>query len=160
VGEFEFGVYQTAVGDYVSLLSADHVFRRGLPGEAIVGQLRRPLATGEAMTPDTFAANSVFRQYLHRFIAINAPLDPDMQAGARQQGDGFMYLIDQRTPTPGGDVPPEDIVGRFVVSNGQVKPETYEPNPQHRLLSEHGFFRLGEWLEARLISELEQLPTG
>jgi hypothetical protein len=160
VGDFEFGVYETKVGNFVSLLSTDHVFRHGLPREAIVEQIAGPMSRGAELTPENFAANPAFRDFLHNFIATNAPLDPDMQTAVREQGEGFIYVIDQRTPTPEDEVPPGDIVGRFAINGGQLKPDSYEPSPAHRLLSDRGFFRLGAQLEQRLLEELERLPSA
>jgi hypothetical protein len=67
-----------------------------------------------------------------------------------------VYVIDQRTRTPQGAVPPEDIVGRFEVKGGQVVPGSYRPSPKHMILSSCGFFELGE-LQPYLLAELAAL---
>ena len=155
--EFKFVVYETLVGNVVSLWPFDDDFRRDIPAEAIVGQLIAPVPRESQIPPEAFAANTVFKDFLHTFIAANAPIDPGLQATLPHQPDGFVYIIDQRTETPGGDVPGEDIIGRFEVKGGQLKPDSYERNPHHRLLSDRGFFRLGALLEERLIAEIERL---
>jgi hypothetical protein len=160
MAELTISVYPTPAAEYVSILPFEHVFQHGLAPEAIIGQLTRPLAEAEQITPDVFAANSVFRAFLHRFIARSAPLDPDLQAAAQQQFDGYLYVLDQRTPAPRAAVPREDIVGYFEVRGGVVSPESYVACPGHRLLSQNGFFQLGDRMQRLLISELEQLATA
>jgi len=157
VREFQFVVYETLVGNLVSLWPFDDDFRRDIPAEAIVGQLIAPVPRDSQIPPEAFAANTVSKDFLHRFIAANAPLDPGLQASHPHQPDSFVYIIDQRTETPGGAVPGHDIFGRFKVRGGQLKTNSYERNPQHRLLSDRGFFRLGALMEDQLISEIERL---
>lgn len=61
-----------------------------------------------------------------------------------------MYLLDARTPDPGGRVPAEDIIGAVEVVEGQLVPGSYQHNPRHRLLTVNGWFRLPDELEAAL----------
>ena len=142
------------VKDYVTLISPDICFSHGLCPEAIVGFIRRPLATGEAITPEVFTRNRVFVEFMHDVIARHGPLQPDFQAEAHRLGDGFVYVIDQRTPDPGGAVPPHDIVGGFQVTNGKVVPGCYNRNPNHVILSADGFFSLGPNLDRKLRDEM------
>ena len=80
-----------------------------------------------------------------------------MQDEARRIGNGTVVVIDRRTPTPEGAVPPEDIVGAFVAEDGKVG--AYMASPNHRLLTEQGFFRLGDRLEDHLRQALAALAT-
>lgn len=139
---------------YVTCLSQEVVFQHGLPGEAIIGVLQRQLGPGEAITPEVFARNRAFVEFLHSVIARRDPELPGLQADAKRQGDGWVYVIDQRTPTPQGAVPPEDIFGAFSVKNGQVVPGSYQASHKHLILSPRGFFDLGEELQACLLEEL------
>jgi hypothetical protein len=140
----------------VDCLSHERVFERGLPPEIIVGVLRGPVESVEAITPAVFARNGVFVDFMHGVIAGRGPELPGLVAAARRQGDGWVYIIDQRTPTPQGAVPPEDIVGAFEVRGGQVVPGSYRPSPKHMILSSRGFFQLGE-LQPYLLAELAAL---
>jgi hypothetical protein len=97
--------------------------------------------------------------FLHVVIARRGPELPGLVAAARSQGDGWVYIIDQRTPTPGDAVPPEDIVGAFEVKAGEVVPGSYWPNPKHAILSARGFFQLGDELQACLLEELAKAPA-
>jgi len=91
---------------------------------------------------------------MHRVIARRGPELPGLIAEARRQSDGWVYVIDQRTRTPQGAVPPEDIIGAFEVRGGQVVPDSYRPFPSHIILTGDGFFRLEAELQACLLQEL------
>jgi hypothetical protein len=110
---------------YVALTAMDVAFRRGLAPEAIVGVLLRPLQQGEGITPANFARNSVFVEFLHRVIAVHDPQGPGLLAAARQQGEGWIYVIDGTTPTPDGEVVDEDIIGAFKVSGEAISSTSY-----------------------------------
>ena len=146
--------------DYVTLLPPEAIIAHGLAPEAIVGVLSRPLASGESITPELFARNRVFVDFLHEVIARYAPGQPGLQAEARRLGDGWVYVIDKRTPTPGGPVPPEDILGAFEVRGGEVVPESYRPSPRHRIFSTNGFVRLEEGLHQCLLREMASRKPG
>ena len=143
------------IKDYVSCLPHELVFARGLVGEAIMGVLLQPLDRQERITPDVFAPNRVFVDFMHDVVARRGPEQPGLVAEAQRQGDGWVYVIDQRTPTPGGAVPPEDIVGWFEVRGGRVVAGSYKPCPKHVVLTDDGFFNLGPELQACLLEELE-----
>jgi hypothetical protein len=140
--------------DYVTLLSPDTIFSRGLCPEAIVGMLSRLLADHERITPEVFSRNRVFVEFMHEVIARHAPRDANFQAEARRIGEGWIYLIDQRTPDPGGTVPPHDVVGSFKVSRGEVVAGSYTRNPNHVILSPDGFFSLGPNLDRALRDQM------
>ena len=146
----------TAEGDrdYVTLSAPATAFSRGLPPEAIVGVLAHPLRPDEPITPDIFSANRVFIDFLHQVIARQAPHHPGLQAEARRLGQGFVYIIDQRTRDPSGSVPPEDIIGAVEVEGGEVVQGSYRRNPNHVLLSSAGFFRLDANLHQFLLEAL------
>lgn len=147
------------VKDYVTLVPPEVMFSRGLSPEEIVGVLLRPLGTDERITPDVFARNRVFVDFLHAVIAKHGPNQPGCKAEAERLGDGFIYIIDQRTPTPQGAVPPEDIIGGFEARAGKVVPGSYRPNENHRILSSAGFFQLGSCLHECLLRELASRKT-
>lgn len=146
--------------DYITCLSHEHIFQHGLAAEAIIGVLLQPLKTGEAITPSDFARNRVFVEFMQTVIARRAPELPGFIAEAKRQGEGWIYVVDQRTPTPQGAVPPEDIVGAFQIRNGQVVSGSYQASSRHVILSEHGFFRLGSELQPCLLEELAAIADS
>jgi hypothetical protein len=146
--------------DYVTLLPPDAVREQGLAPEAIVGELAHPLGMGESIQPENFARNRVFVDFLHEVIARHAPQQPGFQAEARRLGNGWLYLLDQRTPTPQGPVPSEDILGAFQIQNGEVVPGSYQASSRHRILSSSGFFRLEPGLHRCLLQELSARNGG
>jgi hypothetical protein len=138
----------------VSLLAPEETQGRGgLPPQAIIGAL--PGGASD-ITTEGFVANRAFRDLLHSTIERHGPQSPGLQAAAREQGEGWVYLIDRRSPDPEGDVPLEDIVGSFKVEGGAVV--SYKRNSKHRLVSARGLFQLDAWLHERLMEELRNLP--
>jgi hypothetical protein len=140
--------------DLVTLLPPESFFADGLVPEAVIGTCLRPVATGEAIRPDNFARNPEFVEFMHGLIAAQGPQLPGLRAEARRQGDGWVYLIDGRTRTPQGSVPPHDVIGVFQVENGLIVAGSYRGNPNHRILSEDGFFQLPADLQELLLAEL------
>jgi hypothetical protein len=145
------------VSNYVTLLSPDIIFSQGLLPQAIVGVLPHPLKPIGPITPDIFARNRVFVDFMHQVIARHAPECPKVQGEARRQGNGSVYIIDQRTKDPRGTVPPQDIIGGWEVKDGEVVLESYQSNPNHMILSSDGFFRLDSNLHQHLLEELVAL---
>ena len=140
--------------DIVTLLPPEQMFTNGLIPEAIVGVLKAPVKEGEAIKPENFVRNKVFNEFMHEVIARVGPELKGLQAEARRQGEGWVYLIDGRTKTPEGQVPPQDIIGGFEVKAGQLVAGSYKRNPKHVLLSQDGFFRLPVELNEVLKKEL------
>lgn len=144
--------------DLVSFLSPDSVFGSGLPAEAIIGSLRNHLSGPEdepgELSPQNFAVNVVFREFLHDVVRRVAPEQAGLNAEARRVGNGFVYVVDPRTPDPGGEMPAEDYLGAFEVREGVVLGDTYQANPEFRVFGQNGFVTLSGWIGQRLIEEL------
>src|SRR5688500_12783063 len=99
----------------------------GLPAEAILGTY-----DGPSNSPEAFRPNQAFIDFLHHVLADAGSRSPELIAAARQQHNGWLYIIDPRTPEgPNGNVGPEDIVGAFVVRDGALIQGSYEPNPDY-----------------------------
>jgi hypothetical protein len=141
----------------LSFLPKERVFSKGLAGPAIIGSLRKGVADGGELEADNLVINPAFVTLLHRVIATHAPTDPAFQRAAREQSEGWMYVIDRRTPTPGGHVPAEDIIGSFEVREGVATAASYQPFRSHRLVSERGLFQLDRFLHPKLMDALMQL---
>jgi hypothetical protein len=140
--------------DLVTLMPPQPAYARGLAPECIVGHLLKPLDRGGAISHENFAQNKVFVDFLHEVIALYGPAQRGLNAEAERLGDGWVYVIDARTPTPGGEVPLYDIIGGFRIEGGAVVLGSYVRNPNHLILSPQGFFRLEPALQERLLAEL------
>jgi hypothetical protein len=118
-----------------SFLSPEEVEALGhLPGPAILGVYDGPIDSVESFRP-----NRTFVEMLHRVVAEVGARSPDLARGAREQGEGWLYVIDPRTPGGAdGRVPPEDIIGAFEVRGGRLVAGSYQPNGNHRVLTENG----------------------
>ena len=136
--------------NYVTLTPIGATQSRGIAPQEIVGQLLQ----GESLKPDNFARNRAFVDFLHEVIRKHGSSVQNLILAAQQQGDGWVHILDARTPTPQGSVPPEDVIGAFQVAGGKLVTDTYRANPNHRILSENGFFQLEPLLQQRLLEEL------
>jgi hypothetical protein len=93
---------------------------------------------------------------MHDVIRTRGPEDPGLHAAAARQGDGWIYIIDLRTPGgPRGKVPPEDIIGGFKVAEGELLSSTYWANHKHIVLTTNGLVQLPPPLRAAFVAELQ-----
>jgi hypothetical protein len=131
---------------------------RGLPSEAIVGLLLRPLKDGEKLSPDNFAANAVFVELMQGVIGRRGPWVSSLIAAARRLGEGTLQVADLRTRAAEGEIPQEDVFGEFDVKDGKIVLGSYRPNSLHFIFSAAGFFQLGAELEECLVEVLAAIP--
>ena len=139
-----------------SIVPPEVVSARGLSDREIVGEVLERPETGAALDPDAFVQNPKFVELIHSVVARHGFDQEAGRAEARRIGRGSVAVIDQRTPTPEGDVPTEDIIGAFEVRDGELVQDGYRPNPAYRLFTSRGFFQLG----AALAPLLEELAGG
>jgi hypothetical protein len=124
----------------------------GIPPESIPGWFE-----GEDESVDSFRPNPVFIEYLHEVIRSAGPEDPGLQRAAAEQGAGWVYIIDLRTPDgPQGSVPPEDIIGAFEVRSGRIVAESYQIFPAHRIFTSNGFVVLPAFLMRAFVAGLSK----
>lgn len=140
---------------FVSMLPPDVATEIGLPGESVIGTLQ---GEGEHVRPEDFEVNPAFLPFLHWVIGKHGNECPGIVEACKRQQDGFVYVLDARTPDPLGKVPPEDIIGAVKVEKGQ--PISYEGHSAYQPLTATGFLRLEPWLKERIIEELRALPTA
>ena len=152
-------IYDTVVEGshryFASLLPHDTGFTAGLPSEAIIGEFT---SGPETLTPDAFQQNIEFVKFMAYVIGKHASACPGLIAETRRQQNGFVYILDNRTPTPDDAVPPEDIIGGVEIANGKML--CYHGSPTYRILTDDGFMQLDPWLKDRLIEELVAIATG
>jgi len=90
-------------------------------------------------TPERFQENPAFVRYLQNLISTRVREVEGIRRAAHQQGEGYVYLVDARTPQPDAQVPPADIIGALKVQTGTPVAASYRPNPNHRLLTKDAF---------------------
>lgn len=151
-------VFQVNVGadvqEMVSILDPGTVIEHGLCTEAILGRIRPGITDGRQITPEHFQENPAFVQLLRNLISERVYELEGLRRAGEQQGDGYVYLIDARTPEPDGQVPPADVIGAVSVHGGSLVAASYRHNPNHRLLTKDGFFKLPTELEMILLADL------
>ena len=147
---------------YLSPLPHEVVFDHGLPSQAVAGEVfgevvqRATTNDPGEIKPEQFAQNSAFVQFLHASLARHAPHCPGVLQEAARQRDGWVYIIDGRSPDPQGTVPPEDVIGKLEVVDGRVTGQ-YAGSKRHRILGSHGLMQLDPWLEERFMQDLHRL---
>lgn len=138
--------------EFITLVDPDTIREQGLRPEQIVGKLRTPTAAGGKVDADNFMPNVAFVDYLHDFVARTAAEDSGLVEAARSGKVENLFVVDQRTATPDGQVPPEDILGAFVVKDGAISAADYQSNRgKHQLLTSRGFFDLGAGVMQQLV---------
>ena len=65
----------------------------GMTAESLPG-----LFEGEGTWLERFRPNPAFVEFLQGVISTEGPSDPDLQAAARRQGKGWVYISDARRP--------------------------------------------------------------
>ena len=135
---------------YLSPLPNDFGFEHGLSPQAIIGQF---LDGVDRLSPDDFARNSAFIDFLHGVIAKHGPQCPDILAEAQRTRDGTVAVIDLRVPDLNAAIAPEDIVGLFAVADGVLG--EYHACPKYRVFNHFGIMQLPEWLHDKLVAELK-----
>ena len=156
-----FFVCHTVRGSYLTLLDPADVLERGLPGlpgEIFFGELIGSLGDDTThLRPEWVRENPRFVELLHRVVERWAPEGPDFQFEAWRQRDGWVYVLDARTPTPQESVPAEDIIGAFEVQGGDLVVGSYHAFESRRLVGANDVFSLGPELHDCLMWELERL---
>jgi hypothetical protein len=118
-----------------------------MPGVAVQGEFTDPECTLAG-----FRVNRAFVEFMHDVIRTRGPTDPSLQEAAAEQGNGWVYIIDLRTPEgPQGRVPLEDIIGGFEVRDGGLLSDSYWANEKHRVLTKDGPVRLPPSLHEALV---------
>ena len=86
----------------VSILEPSWVGVHGLAIEAVLGFIEPAATDVSNLTPMNLRENSAFLRVLSRVIYEEAENDPALQMEADVQGDGYVYLLDGRSPDPAG----------------------------------------------------------
>ncbi|WP_125802280.1 hypothetical protein [Actinoplanes sp. ATCC 53533] len=142
----DFGGGERAV---MSLLEPVWVDKHGLHPEVVLAVVHHDADLDEP-GPADIRENPPFLRLLSRTIWESVVSCEAIRRQAHIQGNGFVYLLDERTSDPGGRVPPEDILGTVQVRDAQPVAGSYQHNPRHRLYTAAGWFQLPEEIETVL----------
>jgi hypothetical protein len=119
--------------------------------ELFLGQLIEP-AIG--VLPGNISYNKDFLVHMHALVRDIMYNDPQVIARAEEQPNGFVFIVDRRSPGT-MDASPEkvdkqDIIGIFLCNDRQTDASKYRPNPDYVLISDKGIGQLPEAVEAEL----------
>lgn len=143
---------------YYTFLPEDLVTKHGLPKELIVGAVDDPrLAEGDLFeyVVKSLKVNRDFKDTVHNFCLDVLSGMSKFLNKAKEQRSGWLYIIDQRTPEPAGEVPPGDIIGAFEISNGKIA--SYKPNPNYSIKSKNGMVDFGPAINPEFEKYMERL---
>lgn len=128
--------------------------REQLPNQiqpyTFAGRLKDPL---QGPTPENVEVNPEFLVLLHAAVRDIMATDPEVQEQAKTQLNGFVFIVDRRAPE-GEDVDKADIIGIFLVNEHKTDATRYRPNPDYRLVGEHGLALLPKQVEEELLRKL------
>lgn len=143
--KIELNIVETMVGgeakNYGTFLPHSVVLEHGLIGEVIVGEFKSN-QSGEVDIENGFLANSLFKETIFSFVKKQMANDSGLINAAKKQKGGWVYIIDQRTPDPQGEVPPQDIIGAFEVVDANLG--EFSPNKNYSIRSNNGFVDFGK----------------
>jgi len=91
---------------------------------------------------ETWRPNTLFIDFFCRYMQAKLQVTPALlEEDARVAPGEFFYIIDGRTANPNGFVPSHDIVGAYCTdAKGRPVAESFQYNPNHRLVLEDGAF--------------------
>ena len=135
----------------LSLLNKKQIKKlRGKPSFVTCGQF-----SDNSTNPEKFEVNSEFIKFMHETISRKAIDLDSFRQSAKKQQNGWLYIIDFRTPNGiMGDVPPEDIIGAFEVKDGKVVENSYQRSTEHKIFTKNGIVQLPKGLDEILIKEI------
>lgn len=135
----------------IGVLPPEIALGTGLPSPAVIGTL--PRGTTE-ITADAFTPNEEFSAFLGYVISKHGALDPTLVEQARQQVDGWVFMVDLRVGDTDEEIQTEDVLGAFRAEGGVVVDASYRANPKHALLTKRGLPVIDEWIYEKLVEEL------
>jgi len=141
---------------FVTFLPESFIFKHGLISDIIVGEYKA-LKDGELDLENGFLANALFKETIFSFVKTIMVKDQGLVNAASKQKSGWVYVIDQRTPDPQGEVPPSDIIGAFEVIKGSLG--DFNSNTNYQINSKNGFVDLGSTRNIAFKKYLKSLVT-
>ena len=136
---------------FLSILNPDEIGSfKEIPGKAICG-----FFVNDGFSPNDFKVNTEFIDILHNTIKKHGYGLESLKVAAGEQVNGYVYIIDLRTKDGVmGNVPPEDIIGAFKVSDGKIISNEYRPNNNYKVFTDSGLIQLPKDLKDKLIEDI------
>ena len=92
----------------LSVMPLDDGFERGIPSEAILGELH---ADANGLSEENFTPNVAFIKFMHESIATHVRSCPSLIERARRLAEGQLPLLDARVPKGRKQVNAADVIG-------------------------------------------------
>lgn len=90
-------------------------------------------------SPEHFRVSEEFKTRFYELISAHGTDLNSLKEAASEQQNGYVYLIDHRTPDGIlGNVPAEDIIGAFQVKNGNLVNGSYQANQNYKFYTKDG----------------------
>lgn len=121
--------------------------------ELFLGRLIDP---EKEIVPDNISYNADFLVVLHQVVRGLQVNDEDVLKQAASQQNGFVFIVDRRSPE-GEEVEKEDVIGIFLVNEYKTDISKYRPNPDYKLISKRGVGQFPDEVEIELMTVLMEL---
>jgi hypothetical protein len=150
-------LYKLPSGDQtlhlLSPLGKEELAKLTSKSELFLGRLIDP---EKEITHENISYNADFLVVLHQIVRDLMVNDPDVIAEAKNQPNGFVFIVDRRSPE-GEEVEKEDVIGIFLVTDNKTDVSRYRPNPDYKLISKRGVARFPDEVEMELMKVLMEL---
>jgi hypothetical protein len=147
-------LYKLPSGDKIlhllSPLGKEELGKLTSRSELFLGRLIDP---EKEITPENISYNADFLVVLHQIVRDLMVNDPDVIAEANNQPNGFVFIVDRRSPE-GEEVEKEDVIGIFLVNENKTDTSRYRPNPDYKLISKRGVAKFPDEVEMELMKVL------
>ena len=134
----------------LSPLGKEELAKQKSRSELFLGRLIDP---EKEITHENISYNADFLVVLHQIIRDLMVNDPDVISQAKSQPNGFVFIVDRRSPE-NSEVEKEDVIGIFLVNENKTDVTRYRPNPDYKLISKRGAGKFPDEVEMELMKVL------
>lgn len=129
----------------LSVISPEIGFEKGLPEKSIIGEYK---SSGCQEIPENFLTNPKFFDFLNETIRKHASYSKDVITTVSKIKEGIFEVVDERNDNISRL--DEDTIGAFKVEDGNLIVNSYQPNPNYKLVGSSGQFNPPIWLKTKL----------
>lgn len=134
----------------LSPLDSEALAGKATRSEFFIGRLLDP---EKGTAPENISFNADFLVLVHQVVRELMLTDPAVKAEIEKQENGFVFIIDQRSPTS-EEVIKEDVIGIYLVNDRQTDISKYRPNPDYLLIGRNGVAVFNDKVEEELVRRL------